>query len=361
MHCNETRSLIFLSMIPKVGPVTIGRIVEEFQSAYAFHQLSEKERNTVLKQKPNWSAIEKQVDKELAFVNKHKVSVLHPRLDNYPDLLKECSDKPYILYYKGLESWLQRPKLAFVGTRHPSNEGKRKVQMLIEGLAQYNPVIISGLAAGIDTYAHEVALENNLETIAVLGNSLNRIYPAHNKKLAKDIISQGCLLTEFYSTAGVEKVNFVRRNRIIAGLSIASVIVESKSKGGALLTADFAHGYNRDVFAVPGCLFNENTEGCNNLIKANKAIMVTEADDIVQALNWDLVESKPEPQQQVLDFGLPDDEQKIVRYITEKSKVHIDELKISLGFDIGTLSTLLLNLEMSNIIRSYPGNLYALQ
>jgi len=360
MPQNEPEALMLLSMISGVGPVTIHKIVAKFGSALQFMALPEKERNPYFRKKPNWTALSVQLRKEVAFISKNKVALLFPSAENYPPLLRECNDHPHIVYAQGKFDWLSKKSIAFVGTRNPSRDGKRKVNLFIEQLAQYDPVIVSGLAMGIDTYAHEVALACGLSTVAVLGNSLHRIYPATNKKLAASIVDRGCLLTEFYSTAGVDKLNFVRRNRIIAGLCEATVIVESRERGGALITAEFASGYDREVFAVPGCVFNEKVAGCNTLIKKHGAAIATSASDIVEMLNWDTGPQQGHLQQ-TIDFGLTQEEQTVCSYLCDNGITHLDELKEQLSISSGDLPSVLLGLELNGKIKSLPGNRYSVQ
>lgn len=350
---------IALTMLPKVGPVTIGKLIAKFGSAEAVFKLPKPEKLALFKADLEWDAVLRQAESELAFAVKHKIQLLFPHSPAYPPNLQECSDKPPVLYVRGTGGWENSKCIAFVGTRSPSQDARRKIEMLLDGLKPHNPVIISGLAAGIDTFAHELACEMGFTTVGVLGNSLRTIYPAANKVLAKRMIGQGGLMTEFYSTSGVDKINFVRRNRIIAGMSLASIIVESKERGGALLTADYAQGYFRDVFAVPGSIFDEKAHGCNNLIRDNKAAILTCSDDLVKAMNWDIV-AKPKFAEQAVLFDFLPAEQKIIDYLRPKGRVHLDIIKLEAGLTNGELATTLLSLEMAGHIKSLPGNLFSL-
>lgn len=359
MCTSEEFHTIALTMLPKVGPVTIGKLIARFGSAEAVFHLKKSELQTLFKSDLDLSAVLKQAEAEILFAEKHRIQIIFPHSPSYPPNLQECTDKPPVLYVRGSGGWENRRSIAFVGTRSPSPDARKKIETLLDGLKQYCPVIISGLAAGIDTYAHELACEMGFTTIGVLGNSLSTIYPAANKVLAKRMISQGGLLTEFYSTSGVDKINFVRRNRIIAGMSLACVIVESKVRGGALLTADYAQGYFRDVFAVPGSIFDEKAHGCNNLIRDNKAAILTCSDDLVRAMNWDIV-SKPKTAVQTVLFDFLPTEKKVVDYLQSRGRVHLDIIKAESGLNTGELATALLSLEMAGHIKSFPGNLFSL-
>lgn len=361
MCYNEEFHIISLTMLPKVGPVTIGKLVAKFGSAEAVFKLDASTKQSLFKTAIDWDAILKQAEAEMAFINKHRISVLFPHSPGYPPLLTECNDKPAVLYAKGSGGWDSDKCIAFVGTRSPSPDAKKKIEALIGGIRAYNPIIVSGLAAGIDTYAHEVACDMGLNTVAVLGNSLNTIYPAANKPLAKRIVEQGALLTEFYSTSGVDKMNFVRRNRIIAGMSRASVIVESKERGGALLTAEYAQGYFRDVYAIPGSIFDEKAKGCNNLIRNNKAGIITCADDLVRDMNWDIgIKQQAAVQKVLFEFDFLPSEKIIIDYLQDKGKMHLDIIKVEAGLSHGELSTTLLRLEMAGHIKSLPGNMFSI-
>lgn len=357
MCTTEEFHTIALTMLPKVGPVTIGKLIAKFGSAEAVFQLNKAEKLALFKTELDWDAVLRQAEAEIAFTQKHRVQILFPHSPAYPPNLQECTDKPPVLYVRGTGGWESRKCIAFVGTRSPSAEARKKIEMLLDGLRPHTPVIISGLAAGIDTFAHELACDMGFTTVGVLGNSLSTIYPAANKALAKRMIGQGGLLTEFYSTSGVDKINFVRRNRIIAGMSLASIIVESKERGGALLTAEYAQGYFRDVFAVPGSIFDEKAHGCNNLIRDNKAAIITCSDDLVRAMNWDIV-TKPKPAVQAVLFDFLPAEQKVVDYLRQKGRVHLDIIKAEAGLTNGELATTLLSLEMAGHIKSLPGNLF---
>jgi DNA processing protein len=352
----EEKCLIAMTMLPGVGPVSITKIIEALGSAEAFFALSENNRHSLLRQKPDWAALRQMLDAEIKFISASGIDVLFPGSEKYPKLLKECADAPYALYAKGSCGLASKRYVSIVGTRTPSQTGKKKIDAIIEALAPYKPVIISGMAAGIDTYAHWAALENGLATVGVMGNSLKTIYPASNKKLAEKICGQGCLLSEFYSAAGVDKMNFVRRNRIIAGMSEAVIVAESKSKGGALLTADYAINYGRDVFALPGDIFDEKTSGCNDLIRLNKAGLASTGEHIAVGLNWKSSRPRPAPAQAQLALDISPEELHIVELLRAKGKLSLDSISETINMPIGKIQTSLLSLQLNRIIKSMPGN-----
>jgi len=304
------------------------------------------------------SSIMKSAEKEIEFALKYSIDILYINDEDYPSRLRHCPDAPLILYKKGTASLNPIKSLSIVGTRKCTHYGKEMTDRLVGGMKSDHMQIISGLAFGIDTVAHKSSLEHGLETIAVLGTGLNMIYPAENRTLAQKICNQGALLTEFSAQLTPEKENFPRRNRIIAGMSDAVVVVEAGKRGGALITAELGNSYCRDVFAVPGKTSDTYSEGCNWLIKTNKAALITSTEDIYYSMNWDMPGSKKQTKQ--ISLSLSEEEQAIVRLIQENEQCSIDFLCNTTGFSLSKTAGLLLNMEMSGIIRNLPGKLYRL-
>lgn len=300
------------------------------------------------------------VEKELIFIEKEKISV-HFYLDaSYPSRLKHIEDAPLLLYAKGTFELGMERTIAFVGTRTPSKRGELFVNTLIEQLKPYQVGIVSGMAYGIDIHAHKAALKHQLPTVGVLGHGLDRLYPAaHHKTASQMIDSNGGLLSEFSSGTKPDRENFPMRNRIIAGISDAVVIVETKEKGGSMITADIANGYNKEVFAVPGRLNDVTSKGCNYLIKKHRASLIESAEDIVYQMGWDL-EATPKTISPQLFLELTPLEQKLVDYLRENGETPIDELLFSIGIRQGEASPILLNLELNGVIRTLPGKKYML-
>ena len=249
--------------------------------------------------------------------------------------------------------------MSIVGTRKNTEYGKNFTESLIEGLQEQNVLVISGLAFGIDTIAHKAALKNNLQTIGVLAHGLDRIYPSQNKQLAKEMIDQGGLLTDFMSNTLPDKQNFPKRNRIVAGMCDALVVIESGIKGGSLITAELANGYNKDVYAIPGKTSDKNSEGCNYLIKQNKASLITHADDLLQLMNWTPKEKKQKKQRELF-IELTADEKIILAILQQKDGVQIDEVYFKSGLSSSAVASALLMLEMQNVVLSLPGKVYKL-
>jgi DNA processing protein len=299
-------------------------------------------------------------EEELKFIEKNKIVCLFYLDKNYPVRLKQCHDSPLMLYYKGTAD-LNAPKVvAMVGTRKATEYGRDVCRKMVEGLIENNVLIVSGLAYGIDTWSHKAALDNKLETVGVLGHGLDRIYPFANRSLAEKMAETGGLLCEYMSNTTPDRENFPMRNRIIAGMSDAVVVVEAGATGGALITAEIANSYNRDVFAVPGRLGDPHSEGCNKLIKINKASLIQSAKDISYLLNWDNVKVKNKTVQRQLFLDLTPDEELIVNVLREKGDLDIDTLLIESKILPAKAATILLNLEFEGVLRCLPGRVYRL-
>ena len=263
-----------------------------------------------LLQKLKDKTIFQKAEAELLFIEKNAIDVSYFLDENYPDRLKHCVDGPVLLFSSGNIHLKNRKIISIVGTRQITSYGMDFCKNLIADLAPLNPVIVSGFAYGVDIVAHQAALENQLQTIGVLAHGLNQIYPKVHKKYVSKIVENGGFLTEFWSTSNPERENFIRRNRIVAGIAEATIVIESADKGGSLITANIANDYNRDVFAVPGRTSDKYSQGCNNLIKTQKAQLLTGAADLIYHLNWDL-ETKTKPIQKQLFVTLDNDEQKV--------------------------------------------------
>lgn len=303
----------------------------------------------------------KRAEEEVKFIEKYKIRPLFFTDADYPGRLKFCSDSPILLYYKGNADLNSEKIIAVVGTRRPSDYGKQITKDFIEDLSSSGALILSGLAYGIDVLAHKSALDNDLQTVGVVGHGLDRIYPQTHDKIAKRMINQGGLLTDFMSGTNPDAVNFPKRNRIVAGLCDALVVVESKRTGGSLITATIANSYNKDVFAIPGRAGDPLAEGCNGLIKRNRAALIESAEDLLEAMQWQKKEKPKGKSKQVpLLLNLSEEEKLIVNLFSEKKSLHVDEICQSTQFPVSKVSTYLLQLEFSNLLKSKPGKLYEL-
>lgn len=295
---------------------------------------------------------------ELSFTEKYKITPLFFTESNYPKRLINCEDAPALLYFKGNADLNNKKIVAVVGTRNATAYGRAFCEKLITGLMRHNLLVVSGLAYGIDIVAHKAALNNHVATVGVLGHGLDRIYPAIHRNTAENMIANGGLLTEFPSGTNSDRQNFPKRNRIIAGMADATIVVEAAITGGALITAQIANSYNRDVFALPGRVDEEFSEGCNYLIKTNRAQLITKVEDIEYILGWVETKLNPKPQQLTIYPNLDPDEQKIINLISQKNSINFDDLQYQLNMPQSKLAMLILNLEMQAIIIALPGKVY---
>lgn len=299
-------------------------------------------------------------EKELAYVRKHKLRMLFYLDADYPGRLKQAEDAPVLLYVKGPADMNAERMVSIVGTRTPTEEGKRLAVELVEGLKEARATIISGLAYGIDITSHRAALRNGLPTIGCVAHGLDKLYPGEHAATAKELVEEGALISELPSGSPFAPGNFPARNRVIAGLSDCTVVVESGPKGGSLITADIANSYDREVFAYPGRPTDPRSEGCNALIQRNQAALVTCAKDVLRLMEWLPIAKKKVPVQAALFADLMPDEQTLVDIIKAKGRVDIDELCVQSRMAQGKAAGLLLNLEFNGVVRSLPGKVYAL-
>jgi len=302
-------------------------------------------------------------EKELEFIQKNKISTFYFADQNYPFRLKECADAPVLLYGRGNADLNSGKFIGIVGTRKATDDGKENCRKLISDISGNlpNTTIVSGLAYGVDICAHKVALDVGLPTIGVLAHGLDRLYPSAHSATAKNMLEKGALLTEFSSGTNPDKPNFVQRNRIIAGMCDALVIVESSEKGGSLITAEMANDYNRDVFAFPGRTTDESSRGCNALIKSNKAALIESADDLLRFMSWEKSEKENQnhSMQTSLFVELTADEQEIHALLRQHSDgIQTNELAILLTKPVSKISSLLLEMEFKNLVKCLPGNVY---
>jgi DNA processing protein len=294
---------------------------------------------------------------ELEFIRTNEINVVHFQGENYPERLKHCIDGPLLLFTSGKIDLKNRKIISIVGTRQITSYGTEFCRKLIADLAPLDPIIVSGFAYGVDIVAHQLAIEHNLQTIGIVAHGLNQIYPKTHKKYVAKVEENGGFMTEFWSTSNPDKENFVRRNRIVAGMSEATIVIESADRGGSLITANIANDYNRDVFAVPGRVTDKYSQGCNNLIKTQKANVLTSAADLVYILNWD-IQTKTKPVQKQLFVTLDDDEQKVYDYLLKTGKEVMDIIALRCDFPIYRISGMLLNMELKGVIRPLPGKLF---
>lgn len=298
---------------------------------------------------------------QLDFIKKHKIEVLFYGNGNYPKKLKGCYDAPLLLYYKGSIDLNQQRIISIVGTRNATAYGKMLCAQLVEELKNHHVLIVSGLAHGIDAAAHKECVQNGMPTVGVLGHGLDRIYPAIHKELAAKMLKKGGLLTEFLPGTNPDRENFPKRNRIIAGIADVTIVVEASLKGGALITAELANSYNKDVYAFPGRTTDEFSEGCNFLIKTNRAGLINNAKDLIYYLGWDEQQSpkRSEMKQIKMPINLSKDEQTVFVALEDRT-LAIDDLTIATKLPQSKLAIILLTLELQGIIVALPGKTYKL-
>ena len=365
MH-NDLLYQIALTLVPNIGDVHAKALVNIYGDAESIFKAKKKELDNIegigtvraksIKDFTDFCSSEK----EIKFIEKYKITPLFITDEKYPKRLLNCYDSPALLYYRGNADLNTSRIISIVGTRNNSDYGKTVCEKMIEDLQAENVIVVSGLAFGIDTIAHKAALKHNLQTVAVLAHGLDRIYPPQNKSLAKQITEQGGLLTEFISNTNPDKQNFPKRNRIVAGMCDAVIVIESGKKGGSLITAELGNGYNKDVYAIPGRTNDSKSEGCNYLIKNNKAALINSAQDFLEMMNWTSASKPSAKKQRELFIELAPDEKIVVDILQQQENIQIDELYFKSGLSSSAVATALLMLEMQNIIISLPGKVYKL-
>ena len=356
---------IALTLIPRIGDVRAKVLMEKFGDAEQIFKASRKTLESIeglgtlavhaIKDFCDFTTCEE----EMRFIEKNKIRPLCINEKDYPQRLLNCYDSPTLLYYKGNGDLNASKIISIVGTRNNSDYGKTVCEKITADLSAEDVLIVSGLAFGIDTIAHKASLKNNLKTVGVLAHGLDKIYPAQNKPLAKEMLLQGGLLTDFMSGTDPDRQNFPRRNRIVAGICDALIVVESKKKGGSLITAELANGYNKDVFAIPGRVNDPVSEGCNFLIKNNKALLITCADDLLEIMNWKEAPKKIKAQRELF-IELTPDEKVITDILRQQENIQIDQLYLKSGLSSSATANALLMLEMQGVVIALPGKIYKL-
>ena len=314
----------------------------------------------------DWNDAMKRADFEQKYMYEHGIRGLVLTDEDYPQRLLECPDAPLVLYYKGNADLNQAKIISIVGTRRVTTYGQDIVRRFVSHLKRYCPqlLIVSGLAYGVDINAHREALANGYPTVGVLAHGLDTIYPYHHRDTAAEMLNHGGLLTEFMTQTNADKPNFVRRNRIVAGMADSVILVESAAKGGGLITCEIAQSYNRAVFAFPGNVNAEFSKGCNNLIRDNGAGLISGAEDFIQAMGW---QDEAQRQRALADGierslfpELSAQEQQIVSLLHETNDVQLNILSVKTGIPIGQLTALLFQLEMKGVVKPLAGGMYHL-
>ena len=375
MTDQETLYMMALTQVPSLSLTNLHLLIDELGSASAIYENRKNLKQVLPSASPkfldgmgDFCNYLKRAEEELEFCRKGKIRCLGLNDEDYPQRLKDCNDAPVLLYYRGSANLNSQHIVSMVGTRQITNYGKDLCRSFVRDLKQVCPdaLVVSGLAYGVDVNCHRAALEQGLETVGVLAHGLDQIYPRHHRETAKQMVDQGGLLTEYMSNTVIDKRNFVQRNRIVAGVSDAVIVVESATKGGSLITAEIAQSYNRQVWAFPGRVFDTYSSGCNMLIFKNKASLLTNAEDFCLEMGWtDDVQHQKQLSEGIQQELFADDysaeEQAVLQALARDDSKQINVLAVETNIAIGELSSLLFSLEMKGAVQSLVGGRYKLR
>jgi DNA processing protein len=359
---------IALTLVPNIGPVQAKILLQHCEAEEIFHakkHFLEKIEGIGPVRAASITGFRdfSEAEDEIKFIEKYKIKTLFLSDKDYPKRLLNCYDSPTLLYYKGEANLNASQIVAIIGTRTHTDYAKQVTDKLVKELSAHKIIVVSGMAFGVDAIAHKAAVKNETPTIGVLAHGLDQVYPSEHTGLAKDMIKNGGgLLTEFRSKTKPDKHNFPSRNRIVAGMSDATIVIETGIKGGSMITAELANSYNKDVFAIPGKINDTKSAGCNYLIKSNKALLLTDTEQFLQALGWGIRKSQKEKNkvQRNLFIELSADEKLLVTLLKEKETLHIDEINGQSSLSSGAVAAAMLSLELQNVVVSLPGKLYKL-
>jgi DNA processing protein len=362
----ETRYQLALTQIPQIGDIVARELLQHFGEASSIFKarISELEkiqgigtvRARAIKQFTDFA----RTDEEIAFMDRYQIQPVFYTSATYPQRLLHCTDAPVMLYFKGHADLNASRIVNIVGTRRPTEYGKSVCRDMVTELGHHDVTIVSGLAYGIDVEAHKTAIACGAPTVGILAHGLDRIYPPSHHTIAKQMLANGGLLTDFMSGTQPDKQNFPRRNRIVAGMSDVTIVIESGEKGGSLITADIAFSYNRDVMAIPGRINDDRSAGCLQLVRANKASLITGAGDVMEIMGWQPHQQKESVRQKELFISLNSEEQQLVALFQHKKQLHIDEIYRECQFPGSQVAATLLNLEIQAVLKALPGNCYML-
>ncbi len=357
-----------LTLIPHIGPIQAKILLQHYDAPDIFkakkRELEKIEGiGTIRAEAIRTFNDFKKAEEEIEFTEKFRITPLFITDEQYPRRLLNCYDPPTLLYFKGSADLNQSRIVSIIGTRNNTNYGKHITEKLVQGLSEHNILVVSGLAFGIDAIAHKAAIKYNCATVGVLAHGLDQVYPGQHLGLAKEMIkSGGGLLTEFRSKTDPDRHNFPTRNRVVAGMSDATIVVETGLKGGSMITAELANNYNRDVFAIPGKITDPKSEGCHFLVRNNKAWLLTDARELLEIMGWEKKAGshKETAKQRALFIELKPDEKLVLSLLDGKDNMHIDEINARSGLSSSSVAAAILNLELQNLILSLPGKLYRL-
>ncbi len=352
-----------LTFVDGVGPQSARKLIQHFGSAQEVFRQKARDLSQVpginttrVAAIAGYSDFAK-AEHEISYCEKHHIEVISFLTKTYPNRLKHCEDAPVILFKKGAASLSPERIVSIVGTRRITDHGKIITKQLVESMVPYGVTIVSGLAYGVDIEAHKAALDMGLPTIAVLGHGLNKVYPSAHARYAVQMLENGGLLSEFTTDTKPDRENFPMRNRIVAGMTDATIVIESGEKGGSMITADLANGYSRDVFAVPGRIGDDRSAGCNMLIKSHRAALLSSVKDLEYIMGWSAPDAKKVVQRKIF-VDLNPDEEKLMACMREKGRIQIDEISIETHLPMSSVMVHLLNLELNGLVRALPGKIY---
>jgi DNA processing protein len=357
---------IGISLIPGIGPANAKKIIAYLGSIEAVF----KEPKSTLEKIPGIGSVTAssiansqvldRAKEELEFIAKNKIQPYYILDPNYPNRLRECADAPILFYSRGDVDLNSKKIISIVGTRKATIPGSDYCKKLIKDLVNngHQPVVVSGLAYGIDITAHKASIDNNLPTVGVMAHGLDKIYPSAHVDIARKMVDNGAIITEFLSNTIPDRQNFIRRNRIVAGLSDATIVIESDLRGGSLITADIANSYNRDVFAVPGRVGEKSSAGCNWLIKTNRAALLESYKDLEYILGWDSGDKNKHIEQKLLFDSLSDEALQILNLLKKEGEMDLDKITMKLKLSLPKTSAILLNLEFDGFVKVLPGKIF---
>lgn len=356
-----------LTQVPTIGAVHARLLTDELGSAEAIFKAKKSTLEKIegigevrAKSIKAFTAFKEQ-EEEISFIEKYKIKPLFLTDDDYPKRLLHCYDPPTLLFYRGTANLNHTKIISVIGTRSNSDYGKQMTEKILAALLPLQPLVISGLAYGIDAIAHKFCVKQQLPTVGVLAHGLDKIYPSQHTALAKEMIAEGGgLLTEFRKETKPDRHNFPTRNRIVAGMCDATIVIETGNKGGSMITANLANNYNRDVFAVPGRTTDSKSEGCNYLIQSNKAALIRNGEDIILQMGWEEQPKKKVIQKQLF-VDLTAEERLIVDLLQQHNQLHVDEINLQTSISSSSVAAALLMLEMNGIVSSLPGKMYSLK
>lgn len=357
---------VALTLVPELGAIRSRQLVDHFGTAAAVFKAKKKEiaalegiGEACARSIKEWNDFS-EAETEIRFTEQHGIQTIFLTDPAYPQRLLHCYDPPTLLYYTGNANLNSRYIVSIIGTRNHTDYGRQVTEQLVAALQEQQVMIVSGLAFGIDAIAHRSALQQGLPTVGVLGHGLDMIYPMQHRALAKEMLTQGALLTEFRRNTQPDKHNFPKRNRIVAGMADATVVIETACKGGSMITAELACNYNRDLFAVPGKLTDTKSSGCLQLIKQNKAMVYTGAEALLEIMGWVEKKKTAVKKQKELFIELTAEEKLITDLLLQQDTLPIDLLYLQSGLSSSTVAAVLLKLELQNIVISLPGKMYRL-